>query len=80
MSLELNIVSPAKVEYKGSVDRVVVPGTSGDFEILTNHAPIISSLVAGRITYDDANGAHEMMVNRGFVEVQKNKVTICVEI
>lgn len=41
MSLNLSIVSPAKVEYKGSVERVVVPGASGEFEILTNHAPII---------------------------------------
>lgn len=80
MSLNLSIVSPAMVEYKGSVERVVVPGVSGEFEILTNHAPIISSLQAGRIIYHDAQGAHEMMVTRGFVEVQKNNVTICVEL
>ena len=80
MSLNLSIVSPAKVEYKGSVERVMVPGASGEFEILTNHAPIISLLQAGRIIYHDAQGAHEMMVTRGFVEVQKNNVTICVEL
>ena len=42
MSLDLKIVSPAKVEFNGKVERVVVPGTSGQFEILPNHAPIIS--------------------------------------
>lgn len=41
MSLNLRIVSPEKVEFVGQVDRVVVPGTSGEFEILANHAPII---------------------------------------
>ena len=44
MGLELKIVSPEKVEYEGQVDRVVVPGTVGQFEILVNHAPIISTL------------------------------------
>lgn len=44
MSLDLKIVSPAKVEFRGQVERVVVPGTNGQFEILPNHAPIISSL------------------------------------
>lgn len=44
MSLNLKIVSPEKVVYEGAVERVVVPGTSGEFEILVNHAPIISTL------------------------------------
>lgn len=39
MGLELKIVSPEKVEYEGKVDRVIVPGTVGLFEILENHAP-----------------------------------------
>ena len=80
MSLNLSIVSPAKVEYKGSVDLGVRRSIKKEFEILTDHAPIISSLQAGRIVYHDAQGAHEMMVTRGFVEVQKNNVTICVEL
>lgn len=80
MSLDLKIVSPAKVEYEGGIERVVVPGTSGQFEILPNHAPIISSLEAGTITYADAGGEHEMKVAGGFVEVQKNKVIVCVEL
>ena len=42
--LNLKIVSPEKIEFEGDVERVIVPGTVGSFEILLNHAPIISSL------------------------------------
>ena len=44
MGLNLKIVSPEKVVFDGAVERVVVPGSLGSFEILTNHAPIISAL------------------------------------
>ena len=79
MSLNLKIVSPEKVVFDGAVERVVVPGTSGEFEILDNHAPI-STLEKGRLVYQDSEGRHEQMVNGGFVEVQKNNVNICVEL
>lgn len=80
MSLNLRIVSPEKVEFVGQVDRVVVPGTSGEFEILANHAPIISTLNNGRIAFFDSEGEHEVMTTGGFVEVQKNNVNVCVEL
>lgn len=80
MGLELKIVSPEKVEYEGKVDRVIVPGTVGLFEILENHAPIISTLEKGRVIYRDSEGEHELNVSMGFVEVQKNIVNICVEL
>ena len=76
MSLNLRIVSPEKVEFVGTVDRVVVPGASGEFEILTNHAPIISTLDSGRIIFFDSEGEHEVKAMGGFVEVQKNNVNI----
>ena len=65
MSLNLRIVSPEKVEFVGDADRVIVPGSCGQFEILVGHAPIISTLESGRIVY---------------FEVQNNNVNICVEL
>lgn len=50
--LQLKIVSPEKVEFTGEVERVLVPGLQGQFEILNNHAPIISILQKGVVEYD----------------------------
>lgn len=74
--LQLKIVSPEKVEFTGKVESVKVPGTQGNFEILTNHAPIISTLQKGIVEY---NG-QQLAILGGFVEVQKNMVSLCVEI
>ena len=57
--LDLKIVSPERIEFEGQVESVLVPGTMGQFEILTNHAPIISSLGVGEVTYAVAfNACH----------------------
>ena len=45
--LELRIVSPERIEYDGQVESVLVPGSMGQFEILQDHAPIISTLQTG---------------------------------
>jgi len=73
--LSLKIVSPERIEFTGEVESVKVPGTQGNFEILTDHAPIISSLQKGIVEYD----GQQLEVLGGFVAVQKNEVSICVE-
>jgi F-type H+-transporting ATPase subunit epsilon len=78
--LNLRIVSPAKVEYDGEVLSVVVPGTMGQFEILNDHAPIISTLQCGTVVFTTADGKQQLEIQGGFVEVQKNKVSLCVEL
>ena len=74
--LKLKIVSPERVEFEGEVESVKVPGMMGNFEILTNHAPIISSLQKGIVEY---NGK-KLPITGGVVSVQKNEVSVCVEI
>lgn len=79
--LKLKIVSPEKIEFEGDVESVLVPGSMGQFEILVNHAPIISSLDKGRVVYAVAGGEKRSLdICGGFVEVQKNVVSLCVEI
>ena len=81
MMLKLKIVSPEKIEFEGDVNSVLVPGTMGQFEILVNHAPIISSLDKGKVVYALPDGEKKSLsITGGFVEVQKNVVSLCVEI
>ena len=78
--LQLKIVSPEKVEYDGAAERVLVPGTMGQFEILNDHAPIISTLQKGTVEYVNKEGKTSLEIQGGFVEVQKNQVSLCVEL
>ena len=78
--LVLTIVSPEKILFKGEVENVLVPGELGEFEILKNHAPIISTLVEGRVVYTIDSEKKTIMVRGGFVEVKKNVVSLCVEL
>ena len=78
--LKLKIISPERVIFKGDVESVKVPGTLGNFEILNNHAPIISSLVDGKVEYAANGGSHTIDIEGGFVEVKKNEVNLCVEL
>lgn len=79
--LQLKIISPEKRIFDGEVNRVTVPGTLGEFEILVNHAPIISSLESGKVSYEIATGElKQLEIESGFVEVQKNVVSLCVEL
>lgn len=78
--LHLRIVSPEKVEYHGVVESILVPGTMGQFEILTDHAPIISTLQKGTVEIRTQEEKDSLEILGGFVEVQKNQVSLCVEL
>lgn len=78
--LKLKIVSPEKVVFQGEVVSVLVPGTLGSFEILNDHAPIISSLEEGKVEYTTLEGKNVMNIRGGFVECKKNEVSLCVEV
>lgn len=78
--LKLKIISPEKVIFDGEVESVKVPGIQGSFEILINHAPIISSLVKGDVEYKGKGESKKLSIVGGFVEVKKNEISLCVEI
>lgn len=78
--LQLRIVSPERVVFNGEVESLKVPGMLGEFEILNNHAPIISSLIPGTVSYTTKEGEQTLPVQGGFVEVKKNEVSLCVEV
>ena len=60
---------------------MLVPGSQGQFEILNNHAPIISTLDKGVVEYGLSKGQKvQLEILGGFVEVQQNVVSLCVEV
>lgn len=77
--LSLKVISPEKVLFTGEVENVLVPGEVGEFEILTDHAPIISTLTDGRVIYTVNGEKKTLQILGGFVEVQRNEVILCVE-
>ncbi len=78
-ALNLDIVSPEKRVFKGEVERVTLPGVIGSFTILPRHAPIVSSLKAGKLSYLSEGKEHEMEIRGGFVEMNNDEVSVCIE-
>lgn len=76
--MHVTIVSPEKTLFIGEATSVTVPGGKGRFELLDNHAPIISNLVAGKVSVVGTE-PYVLDVKGGFIEVSKNEVSICVE-
>ena len=78
--MKLEIIAPEGFIFTGNVTSVSVPGTYSAFTILKNHAPIISSLTKGVITYVLADEREcQICIDGGFVEVYNNLITVCVE-
>ena len=78
--IELHIVSPEGTLVKTTVSAVTLPGTLGPFEVLKNHAALISSLEKGDIVFVAEGRESRLPIAEGFVEVRDNKVNVCVEI
>ena len=75
----LEILSAEQQVYSGEVDSVIFPGSEGEFQILNNHAPLISSLKNGTIKYSSNKKIHSLEVSGGIVEVLNNKVNALIE-
>ena len=77
--LHLSIVSPEKSIFDGDVKIVTLPGTVGSFSILPGHAPIVSSLQAGTLSYTTMEGEERTIdIRGGFVELSDGTVSACI--
>ena len=74
--MHLDILTPDKVLFSGETTGVKVPGSMGSFEMLNNHAPIVSTLEAGTIRVRTATGDQFIEIKGGVVEMIDNKITI----
>jgi F-type H+-transporting ATPase subunit epsilon len=77
--MNLEIITPDKTIFKGEVDLVQLPGIDGSFEILNNHAPLISALREGIIKIQKGKTEDFFEVKAGVIEVLDNKVLVLAE-
>ena len=74
--MELQVITPKGVILRTQVERVTVPGTAGMFTILNNHAPIVSTLVPGRVSYLGPEGEKQIEIKESLVQVAANVIKI----
>jgi F-type H+-transporting ATPase subunit epsilon len=76
----LEIITPEKKLFAGEIELVKLPGTGGSFEVLMNHAPAISTLMAGKIKVKESNGNLTYFdIKGGVVETVNNNIIILVD-
>ncbi|MFC2086377.1 ATP synthase F1 subunit epsilon [Bacteroidota bacterium] len=77
----IEIITVEKKLYEGEIDLVQVPGSKGSFEVLKNHAPLISTLDQGKIKIVDKEGNKEFFdIESGVIEVSNNKIVVLAEV
>ena len=77
--MKLQILTPDKVVFDGEVESLLVPGAAGPFEILKDHAPILSSLVPGELRFRKDRAESHFNVSGGFLEFHANQAVVLAE-
>jgi F-type H+-transporting ATPase subunit epsilon len=72
----LEILTPERKVFEGNVNIVTFPGADGSFQVLDNHAPLISLLKEGIVEYKSKETSQSVAITGGVVEVLKNKVIL----
>lgn len=77
----LEVLTPEKALFIGEIYLVQVPGTKGSFEVLNNHAPLVSTLEKGRIKIITPEGKEIFFeILSGFIEVKDNQISVLVTV
>ena len=77
--IKLEVVTPKGAVVNEDVDIVTAPGFDGEFGVLANHAPFLSTIKIGTLHYKKDGSEEELMISGGFCEVSDNKITFLVE-
>ena len=78
--IKLVVLTPQKTLLETYVDKVTLPASKGQFMVLYNHAPVITSLEEGRLVYEADQNQETVEILGGFAEVNDNVVTVCAEV
>jgi F-type H+-transporting ATPase subunit epsilon len=79
-NFRFELVSPEKLLFSGEVEQVDVPGAEGDFGVLAQHAPIVTTLRPGILTVHGAGGEQKIVVLGGFAEVSTDGLTVLADV
>jgi len=75
--MKIDIITPDKKVYEGEIKSVRVPGQKGSFQVLKDHAPIISTLDGGNVVMVDQDGNEKIFeITGGVIEVKANKIIL----
>lgn len=78
--MHISVLTPDQSVFEGNIQSVKVPGSSGEFEVLSNHAPIVSALDAGRVRIKKEGGEELVFyIEKGFIEVLHDRVSLLVQ-
>lgn len=78
--MRLILLSPVKTLFDGDVDSVTIPGTKGLFTVLHQHAPLITTIDKGILSYKPSGGEEVFFaVEEGFADVKNDVISVCVE-
>jgi F-type H+-transporting ATPase subunit epsilon len=77
--MTLEIITPDRKVFSGEASAVTLPGSQGQFQVLNNHAPLVSTLARGPIVVQSTTGQQTFTVDGGVVEVLQNRVLVLAE-
>jgi F-type H+-transporting ATPase subunit epsilon len=76
MSLNVRVITPDKVVFDSTAEELILPSSTGQIGILTDHAPLLTALDIGVMRVKSESGWVSLVVMEGFAEVEDNKITV----
>jgi F-type H+-transporting ATPase subunit epsilon len=76
--MHVEILTPDKTLFSGEAEVITLPGVTGSFQLLENHAPMVANLGQGALSIESAGKKESFNIRNGLVEVLKNKVVVLV--
>ncbi|MEO1436103.1 MAG: ATP synthase F1 subunit epsilon [Bacteroidota bacterium] len=78
--MKITVLTPDTSVFEGEIKSVKVPGANGEFEVLNNHAPLVSALKQGSVRLVEHSGtAKSFKISSGFIEVLNNEIALLVQ-
>jgi F-type H+-transporting ATPase subunit epsilon len=77
-TMHLIILTPDQKVFEGSIQKATFPGSAGSFQVLKDHAPLVSTLQKGAILYGGERQEHVLAIEKGLVEVLNNIITVLI--